>query len=209
MATAKSWHLLRLLEWIPECRIFCCIQTLVLNKTPWRLFHAREAMSGGVLPKHSHIPLWQREFEAKMDEVTFVHFEDHQLPAAIELKAQAVWTPPTCPRIPPKGAKFCQCGAPTSILDLKCQHPACGHPCHGIVGEMLNQDICYFSCAGNRCCTSCHRTCTPRQPKRTPSWLLQWATRRLPRRISAAYPKSTGLQRMRIALYGAPAQFYD
>ena len=102
---------------------------------------ARQAMADGVSSKYSHIPLWEREFEAKMDAVTYVHFEDHQLPATAE---GAKCLDSTCSRIPLKGAKFCQCGAPTSILDLKCQHPACGHPCHGTVSEMLNQDICYL-----------------------------------------------------------------
>jgi hypothetical protein len=103
--------------------------------------NARRAIASGASAQYSHIPLWDRDFEAKMDAVTYVHFEEHQLPATAE---GAKCLDATCSRIPPKGAKFCQCGAPTSILDLKCQHPACGHPCHGSVSEMLNQDICYL-----------------------------------------------------------------
>ena len=46
--------------------------------------HARQVMAGEGHSKYSHIPLWDREFEAKMDAVTFVHFEDHQLPATAD-----------------------------------------------------------------------------------------------------------------------------
>ena len=87
--------------------------------------NAWQAMASGVFAQYSHVPLWDREFEAKMDAVTYVHFEDHRLPATAE-GAKCLDT--TCSRIPPKGAKFCQCGAPASFLDLKCQHPTCGHP---------------------------------------------------------------------------------
>ena len=101
---------------------------------------AHLTMTGGAVANHLHLPQWEREFEARMDAVTWAVFEDCQLPATVE---GAKCLDITCPKIPPKGAKFCQCGAPTCILDLKCQHPACGEPCHGSVADMLEQHICY------------------------------------------------------------------
>ena len=87
--------------------------------------NARQAMASEWHSKYSHIPLWDREFEAKMDAVTFVHFEDHQLPATAE---GAKCLDSTCSRIPPKGAKFCQCGAPTVYTGSQVSAPSLWPP---------------------------------------------------------------------------------
>ena len=89
---------------------------------------------------YANLPSNERRFNETLDEVTHAIWEEHQLPSTYGLQA---CLDTTCSFLPPAGAKHCQCGAPTSILDLKCQHPACGMPCNGTVAEMLNQEICF------------------------------------------------------------------
>ena len=45
---------------------------------------AHLAMTGGVVASHLHLPQWAREFEAKMDTVTWAVFEECQLPATVQ-----------------------------------------------------------------------------------------------------------------------------
>ena len=89
---------------------------------------------------YSQLPEHERRFNLILDKVTPVHWEDHQLAknsntdSCLDIK---------CNLLSPATAKFCQCSAPRSILQLRCQHPACGARCNGTVSEMLNQDICH------------------------------------------------------------------
>ena len=103
---------------------------------------------------YANLPGKERKFNIALDKVTHAIWEEHQLPSTYGLQA---CLDTTCSLLPPAGAKHCQCGAPTSILDLKCQHPACGMPCNGTVAEMLNQEICF------QCRASLHYKLTPAQ----------------------------------------------
>ena len=103
---------------------------------------------------YANLPGKERKFNIALDKVTHAIWEEHQLPSTYGLQA---CLDTTCSLLPPAGAKYCQCGAPTSILDLKCQHPACGMPCNGTVAEMLNQEICF------QCRASLHYKLTPAQ----------------------------------------------
>ena len=103
---------------------------------------------------YTNLPNKERQFNTALDKVTHAIWEEHQLPSTYGLQA---CLDTTCNLLPPAGAKHCQCGATTSILDLKCQHPACGMPCNGTVAEMLNQEICF------QCRASLHYKLTPAQ----------------------------------------------
>ena len=101
---------------------------------------------------YADLPNKERQFNTALDRVTHAIWEEHQLPSTHCLQA---CLDTTCSLLPPAGAKHCQCGTLTSILDLKCQHPACGMPCNGTVAEMLNQEICF------QCRVSLHYKLTP------------------------------------------------
>ena len=103
---------------------------------------------------YANLPNKERQFNMALDKVTQAIWEEHQLPSTYGLQA---YLDTTCSFLPPAGAKHCQCGAPTSRLDLKCQHPACGMPCNGTVAEMLNQEICF------ECRAALHYKLTPAQ----------------------------------------------